>query len=188
LRAAQAQGTPVGEKIKKVMSEGKLVDDGLVIDLVAENIDSPACSGGFILDGFPRTLAQAEALDKMLKVRGLNLDRAFEFRIPDSLLFERITGRWIHKESGRSYHVKYAPPKVQGIDDVTGQPLMQRPDDTVDVLKTRLAAYHDQTSPLVDFYDKQNLLTVIDAQRSPQYVYAQIQAGLAFTRFLGEPF
>ncbi|MBX9718349.1 MAG: adenylate kinase, partial [Microbacteriaceae bacterium] len=163
LRAAVAAGTPMGKEADKVMKAGQLVSDEIVIGLIEDNLDSPACKKGFILDGFPRTTTQAQALQTMLAKRGEKLARVFEFRVADSLLYERITGRWIHKASGRSYHVKYAPPKVAGIDDVTGEPLIQRPDDTVEVLSSRLTTYHQETSPLIDFYDKLNLLTILDA-------------------------
>lgn len=188
LRAAVTAGTPMGKEADKVMKAGGLVSDDIVIGLIEDNLDTPDCAKGFILDGFPRTQSQAEALESMLNKRGETLDRVFEFRIPDELLYERITGRWIHKASGRSYHVKYAPPRVVGKDDVTGEDLFQRPDDTVEVLSSRLGAYHKSTAPLIDYYDKKGLLTVLDASQPMQHCYAQLQAGLAFARFIRQPF
>ncbi|MCO5571030.1 hypothetical protein L7F22_024761 [Adiantum nelumboides] len=147
LRAAVAAKTPLGLKAKEAMDKGELVSDDLVVGIINEAIKKPSCQKGFILDGFPRTVAQAEKLDSMLENQGTKVDKVLNFEIADSTLEERITGRWIHPASGRSYHKSFAPPKVPGKDDITGEPLIQRKDDTAEVLKSRLEAFHKQTKP-----------------------------------------
>ena len=133
---------------KKVIDAGALVSDDIVVGIVKENVKTPDCKNGFILDGFPRTVKQAEALDAMLKSESLGkIDQVIEFKVPDEVLVERICGRLIHQASGRSYHVKFHPPKVAMKDDVTGEPLMKRSDDTEEALKKRLVAFHSQTKP-----------------------------------------
>eukprot|EP00421_Protoceratium_reticulatum_P066154 CAMPEP_0168424096 /NCGR_PEP_ID=MMETSP0228-20121227/34646_1 /TAXON_ID=133427 /ORGANISM="Protoceratium reticulatum, Strain CCCM 535 (=CCMP 1889)" /LENGTH=186 /DNA_ID=CAMNT_0008438075 /DNA_START=18 /DNA_END=575 /DNA_ORIENTATION=- len=154
LREAVANGTEVGIKAKEVMAAGKLVSDDIVIGIIKDRTQKPDCSKGFILDGFPRTQAQAAALDEMLGASGESVTRVLELNVPDGVLVERICGRWIHKASGRSYHVKYAPPRSYDSkvapteanmkDDETGEPLMQRPDDTREALPKRLEAYHEE--------------------------------------------
>merc|ERR1711966_40209 len=155
LRAAVGAKTEVGLKAAAVMKAGGLVSDEIVIGIIRDRIAQPDCSHGFILDGFPRTLVQAQALDKMLLEEGARVTKVVELQVPDSLLEERICGRWIHKKSGRSYHVKNAPPKslkagekpcaTNMLDDETGEPLMQRSDDTPEALISRLADYHSKT-------------------------------------------
>ena len=142
LRDAVAKGTELGKKAKDVMARGELVSDELVIGLFKENMNQPACERGMLLDGFPRTTVQAEKLDKMFKETGKQVDKVVEFKVDDEALVERIEGRRIHKASGRTYHVKFNPPKVAGKDDLTGEDLMQRKDDTREALVTRLKAYH----------------------------------------------
>ncbi|KAE9467538.1 hypothetical protein C3L33_00552, partial [Rhododendron williamsianum] len=127
---------------------GELVSDDLVVGIIDEALKKPSCQKGFILDGFPRTVVQAQKLDEMLEKRGAKVDKVLNFAIDDAVLEERITGRWIHPTSGRTYHTKFAPPKVPGVDDVTGEPLIQRKDDTAAVLKSRLEAFHKQTEPV----------------------------------------
>ncbi|KAL4192940.1 hypothetical protein AMTRI_Chr06g196820 [Amborella trichopoda] len=148
LRAAVVAKTPLGIKAKEAMDKGELVSDDLVVGIIDEAMKKPSCQKGFILDGFPRTVAQAEKLDEMLEKQGTKIDKVLNFEIDDKILEERITGRWIHPSSGRTYHSKFAPPKVLGLDDVTGEPLIQRKDDTAEVLKSRLEAFHRQTEPL----------------------------------------
>lgn len=180
LRAAVAEGTEMGKKAKAVMESGGLVSDDIVIGIIKDNIKTPDCKKGFILDGFPRTVAQAEALDKMLvSEKAGALNAVIEFKIPDEVLVERICGRWIHAASGRSYHEKFAPPKVPGKDDVTGEPLMQRKDDNAATLKSRLVAFHSQTKPVVDYYSKQGLYAPVDANQKSDTVKAAIAAILA---------
>jgi len=161
LREAVAKGTPVGLAAKKVMNEGGLVSDDIVMGIIKDRIAEPDCSKGFILDGFPRTIAQAEQLDALLAKTEEKVNSVIELNVPDSILEERICGRWIHKASGRSYHVKFNPPKSLGgsapspttmKDDETGEALMQRPDDTAEALVKRLQGYHDETEPILARY------------------------------------
>jgi adenylate kinase len=174
LRAAVSAGTPLGLEAKKAMDAGALVSDEIVVGLIEEAMDKPECSRGFILDGFPRTLPQAEKLDGMLKARGKKVDAVLHFDVPDSLLVERVTGRLVHPASGRSYHEKFAPPKAPGVDDVTGEPLVRRKDDNAETLKARLAAFHKQTAPLIDFYKAR--VAKIDAAKSQDEVSQQINS------------
>ena len=178
LRDAVSKGTELGKKAKEVMARGDLVSDELVIGLFKENMNQPECERGMLLDGFPRTTVQAEKLDAMFSATGKKVDRVVEFKVNDDILIERIEGRRIHKNSGRSYHVKFNPPKVAGIDDQTGEPLIQRPDDTADALKTRLNGYHTQTTPILDFYKTQNKLMTVDAMQKMDVVRSEIFKGL----------
>ncbi len=148
LRAAVKAGTPLGIAAKKVMDSGALVSDDIIIGLVKERITQPDCANGFLFDGFPRTIAQAEAM----KSAGVKLDAVLEIDVPDSAIIERMSGRLFHVSSGRSYHVKFNPPKITGHDDLTGEPLIQRDDDKEETVKKRLQVYQDQTRPLVDYY------------------------------------
>ncbi|GLT48460.1 hypothetical protein SLA2020_220830 [Shorea laevis] len=179
LRAAVAAKTPLGVKAKEAMDKGELVSDDLVIGIIDEAIKKPCCQKGFILDGYPRTVAQAEKLDEMLEKRGAKLDKVLNFKIDDAILEERITGRWIHLSSGRSYHSKFAPPKVPGVDDVTGEPLIQRKDDTAAVLKSRLEAFHQQTEPVIEYYTKKRLVVNLHAEKPPKEVTAEVQKSLS---------
>ena len=148
LRAAVKAGTPLGLELKKVMDSGALVSDELIINLVKERIAQPDCANGFLFDGFPRTIPQADAM----KAAGVKLDYVLEIDVPFEAIIERMSGRRSHPASGRTYHVKFNPPKVAGVDDVTGEPLVQRDDDKEDTVKNRLAVYSAQTRPLVDYY------------------------------------
>jgi adenylate kinase len=148
LRAAVKAGTPLGLEAKKVMDAGGLVSDEIILGLVRERLQAPDCANGYLFDGFPRTLAQAEAL----KRDGVPLDVVLVFEVPDEEIVERMSGRLVHPASGRTYHVKYNPPKQPGIDDVTGEPLIQRDDDKEKTVRARLKVYHEQTKPLIDYY------------------------------------
>ena len=148
LRAAVKAGTPLGLQAKSVMESGGLVSDDLIINLVKERIAQPDCANGFLFDGFPRTIPQAEAM----KDAGVQLDYVLEIDVPFDAIIERMSGRRSHPASGRTYHVKFNPPKVEGVDDVTGEPLVQRDDDKEETVKKRLEVYSQQTRPLVDYY------------------------------------
>lgn len=152
LRSAAKTGTPLGLRAKEVMDNGLLVDDDLVAGVVAEAIQSPDCAKGFILDGFPRTVAQAKLLDTMLGELSTEIDAVVNLNIGDELLIRRITGRLIHPPSGRSYNIYFNPPQVEGIDDLTGEPLVKRRDDTEEKLRTRLNAYHTKTVLVMEHY------------------------------------
>lgn len=179
LRAAVAAKTPLGIKAKEAMDKGELVSDDLVVGIIDEAIKKPSCQKGFILDGFPRTVVQAQKLDEMLEKKGTKIDKVLNFNVDDSILEERITGRWMHPSSGRSYHTKFAPPKVAGVDDVTGEPLIQRKDDTAEVLKSRLEAFHRQTQPVIDYYTKKNIVGNLHAEKPAKEVAAEIQKALS---------
>ena len=150
LRAAVKAGTPLGVEAKKVMDSGGLVSDDIIIGLVKERIAQPDCANGFLFDGFPRTIPQADAM----KTAGVKLDVVLEIDVPDEAIIERMSGRRAHLPSGRTYHVKFNPPKVDGKDDVTGEPLIQRDDDREETVRKRLEVYQKQTRPLVDYYAK----------------------------------
>ena len=148
LRAAVKTGAPLGIEARQVMASGGLVSDDLIIHLVKERIAQPDCSAGFLFDGFPRTLPQADAM----KAANVKLDYVLEIDVPFDAIIERMSGRRSHPASGRTYHVKFNPPKVAGVDDITGEPLIQRDDDRQETVKKRLAVYSAQTRPLVDYY------------------------------------
>ncbi len=148
LRAAVKAGTPLGLQAKAVMEAGQLVSDDLIISLVKERIAQPDCANGFLFDGFPRTIAQADAM----KDAGVKLDHVLEIDVPFDAIIERISGRRCHIASGRSYHITFNPPKEEGKDDVTGEPLIHRDDDKEETVRKRLDVYSQQTRPLVDYY------------------------------------
>jgi adenylate kinase len=150
LRAAVKAGTPLGIAAKKVMDSGGLVSDDIIIGLVKERIAEPDCANGFLFDGFPRTIPQADAM----KDAGVKLDYVLEIDVPDAAIIERMSGRRVHVASGRTYHLKHNPPKVDMKDDVTGEDLIQREDDQEETVKKRLAVYQAQTRPLVDYYSQ----------------------------------
>ena len=150
LRAAVKAGSPMGVAAKKVMDAGGLVSDDIIIGLVKERITMPDCTNGFLFDGFPRTIPQADAM----KAANVKLDLVLEIDVPDTAIIERMSGRLFHVASGRSYHLKFNPPKVAGHDDLTGDPLIQRDDDKEETVRKRLDVYQSQTRPLVDYYSR----------------------------------
>ncbi len=150
LRQAVKEGTQLGLEAKKYMDAGELVPDDVIIGLVKERIKQPDCEKGFLFDGFPRTIPQAEAM----KEAGVKIDYVVEIAVPDEEIIKRMSGRRVHLPSGRTYHIIYNPPKVEGKDDVTGEPLVQRDDDKEETVRKRLEIYHAQTEPLVEFYKK----------------------------------
>lgn len=162
LRAAVKAGTPLGLKAKSVMESGALVSDDIILGLMEERLAQPDCKNGFLLDGFPRTIPQAEALKKT----GIPIDFVLEISVPDDEVVRRISGRRVDPVSGRTYHIVYNPPKVEGKDDVTGDPLIQRDDDKEDVVRHRLEVYHNQTEALVKFYGD---LAKSGDKTAPQY-------------------
>lgn len=148
LRAAVKAQTPLGIQAKKVMDVGGLVSDDIIIGLVKQRIEADDCKNGFLFDGFPRTIAQAEAL----KQDGIDIDFVIEIQVPDEDIITRMSGRRVHLASGRNYHIIHNPPKIEGKDDISGEQLIQRKDDSQQIVRTRLGVYHQQTQPLVDYY------------------------------------
>ncbi|UJR22734.1 hypothetical protein I4U23_025768 [Adineta vaga] len=172
-QAAQDQSSPEGKRIRQTMEAGGLVDDKIVMSLIDNNISKPECSNGFLFDGFPRTINQGEQLERLLDSRQKRLDAVLEYEIPDDLLKRRILGRLIHKPSGRTYHEEFNPPKTSMKDDVTGETLERRSDDTTETLNARLNTYHKQTTPLINFYQQRNIHQSIDATQKVNDVYKQ---------------
>lgn len=172
LRAAVKAGSPLGKKVEDVMNSGGLVTDEIIIALVKERIAQPDCENGFLFDGFPRTIPQAQAMVDA----GIDIDRVIEIRVADEEIVSRLSGRRVHPGSGRVYHVDHQPPKTAGVDDVTGEALVQRDDDKEETVRKRLAVYHEQTQPLVQFYksleekDSGVKLVSIDGQADVQEI------------------
>ncbi|KAJ0423836.1 adenylate kinase [Aspergillus carlsbadensis] len=175
LRSQVAKKTELGREAKKIMDQGGLVSDEIMVNMIKSELENNAeCKNGFILDGFPRTVAQAERLDEMLEASRQKLQHAVELQIDDSLLVARITGRLVHPASGRSYHKIFNPPKEEMKDDITGEPLIQRSDDNADTLKKRLGTYHAQTAPVCDYYKKTGIWRGIDASQEPGQVWKSL--------------
>lgn len=166
LRAAMKSNSPLGNEARSFMERGALVSDPLVIALVKERIKAPDCASGFIMDGFPRTLPQAEAL----RESNVDIDAVVNIEVADAEILKRMSGRRVHMASGRSYHVEFNPPRVAGKDDVTGEPLVQRADDNEATVKERIATYHAQTKPLINYYVSRG---ASGEPRAPQYVLVQ---------------
>ncbi|KNH07313.1 hypothetical protein XU18_1845 [Perkinsela sp. CCAP 1560/4] len=174
LRDAVSRKTQAGNQAKQAMDSGALVSDEIVINIVSDAIQLPKCSTGFILDGFPRTKVQAEKLDALLQGQGKKLDKVISFEVPDDVITARASGRWIHKASGRTYHSEFAPPKVPGKDDVTGEQLIQRPDDKVEIVEKRLKLFHEDISPILSFYKSKGILRSVDGNHPVGEVHAKI--------------
>lgn len=178
LRAAVAAKTPLGIKAKAKMEAGELVSDDLVVGIIKDAIKRPDCSKGFILDGFPRSMEQARKLDEMLAESGDKVTKVVNFKVDDETVVKRISGRWVHKPSGRSYHTTFAPPKVPGKDDITGEPLVQRSDDVVSTVQTRLNTFRKTTEPLLDFYAGQGKLASVNAVGPIDRVWRDVMSAL----------
>lgn len=171
LRAAVASGSEIGQRAKAVMEAGQLVSDEIVIGIIDQRLDQPDAKNGFILDGFPRTTAQAEALDALLQRKNMRVDYAIEIRVPDDYLVERITGRYSCAKCGAGYHDKFQRPKIEGVCDVCGgTEFVRRADDNAETVKSRLAAYHAQTAPLLPYYEQKGLLKVVDGTQPIEQV------------------
>jgi adenylate kinase len=180
LRAAVAAGTPIGQKAKAVMEAGQLVSDELIIGMVADRIKQPDCAKGFILDGFPRSIPQAEALGKMLAENKQPMNGAIEIRVPDQFIVERITGRFTCAKCGAGYHDKFQKPKKDGVCDKCGATeFLRRKDDNEETVRTRLGAYHDVTAPIVGFYEKTGILKLVDGTQAIDDVTKSIMSVLS---------
>jgi len=176
LREQVQKKTPLGLEAKKIMDTGGLVSDDIMVGMIKDQLEkNSTCKNGFVLDGFPRTVAQAQKLDEMLVSRKEKLDSVVQLQIDDGLLISRITGRLIHPASGRTYHREFHPPKKPMTDDVTGEPLIQRSDDNVETLRKRLSTFHKQTGPVVDYYKTKGLWRGLDAAQSPGVVWDSLR-------------
>jgi adenylate kinase len=176
LRAVVASGVPLGQQAKEIMAAGKLMPDELMIEMIADRISKPDCATGFILDGFPRTVPQAEALDRMLEDKGLKLDHVIEMQVDDAALVERITGRYTCAKCGQGYHDTFQKPKVDGVCDVCGSTeFTRRADDNAETVTTRLAAYHKQTAPILPYYKERGVLEAVDGMADIDVVTEQIE-------------
>jgi len=178
LRDAVRNRTPLGLTVEQVMRDGLLVSDATVIDIIDERLAQKDCAKGFILDGFPRTIGQAQALDTILGSRNMPLDRVVVFEVPDGAIIERITGRRSCPKCQTPYHVRFVPPKKAGVCDKDGTALVQRPDDMEDRVRTRLAKYHQDTAPVIPFYEKRGLVRKIDGTAAPEQVFKSLERAL----------
>lgn len=180
LRAMVAEGGPLGQQAKEIMAAGKLMPDELMVDMIGERIAKPDVKNGFILDGFPRTVAQAEALDAMLAQKGLKLDHVIEMQVVDAVLVERVTGRYTCAKCGKGYHDSFEKPKVAGVcDNCGGTEFKRRADDNAETVTTRLAQYHQQTAPILPYYQDHGVLKTVDGMADIDEVTKQIEAVLA---------
>ena len=182
LRANKKEGTELGKEAQKYMDAGDLVPDELIVKMAAERLQHDDAQDGFILDGFPRTIEQAEALERMLTELGRRITAALLIDVPDEEVVRRLSGRRVCVKAGHNYHVEFDPPKHEGICDQDGSRLIQRDDDKPDVIRNRLQVYHDQTKPLVDYYDEQGLMRRIDGTRGAAEVHDHIRAVIATLR------
>ena len=182
IRSAIATGSELGKRFQGYTNRGLLVPDDLVLALIEERLNKSDCQGGFLLDGFPRTIAQAEALERWLVHQGTPLDATLNINVPDSALVERAVGRRFCPKDGNSYHVKFAPPQATGVCDACGTALEQRADDRADVVMARVAEYKGKTAPLLDFYAQRKLLVEVDGVGTPVEVGARIDQALGTAR------
>ncbi|MDP6487546.1 MAG: adenylate kinase [SAR324 cluster bacterium] len=178
LRAASSSGSKIGLELKAVIDGGNLVSDEIVVGIVEERIFQNDCAVGYMLDGFPRNKEQAKKLDAMLVGQNQKIDIVLRLLLKDEVVVRRIAGRRFHVESGRSYHVEYNPPEIPGKDDFTGEPLIQRADDNEEVVQSRLDIYHEQTEPLVKYYEEKGVLVSIDGLGTPDEIFAKIKTAL----------
>lgn len=178
LRDNVANKTPAGIKAKEAMDKGQLVSDSIVNEILVNAMKSPNCERGIIFDGYPRNPEQAENLSNLLKSINKKLDKVIELKIDTEELFERVEGRRVHVASGRTYHVKFNPPKREGLDDITGEPLIHRDDDKREVLKSRLDVYFKKTAPVSNYYASHGNLTVVEAKGDINHIYSQVKTAL----------
>ncbi len=180
LRAMVAEGGPLGQQAKEIMAAGKLMPDELMVEIIGERISKPDVANGFILDGFPRTVAQAESLDAMLADKGLKLHHVIEMRVVDEVLVERVTGRYTCAKCGKGYHDSFEKPKVEGVcDSCGGTEFKRRADDNAETVTTRLSQYHQQTAPILPYYQDHGVLKTVDGMADIDEVTRQIEAILA---------
>ncbi len=181
LRKALKDGTPLGLEAKKYMESGQLVPDSLVINIMKERVKSPDCAKGFVLDGFPRSIPQAEALDVMLSDIGKKIDVAINFDVPEEELIIRISGRRSCPKCGAMFHIRFSPPKTEGICDKCGEKLYQRADDNEETVRNRLKVYNSQTAPLIDYYSKKGVLkNIVAGGGTPDSVFAKVKEIVGF--------
>ena len=177
-RTNMKNNTPLGSKAKEYINKGQLVPDELTIDLVWDALDKVEDGKTVLLDGFPRNITQAEALDEGMQKRDNKIDKVININVPEDVIIERISGRRVNVSTGKVYHIKFNPPKVEGIDDETGEKLIQREDDTKAAVKERLDVYNKHTSVLIDYYNKKGILVTIDGAKTPDEVFDQIKKSL----------
>ena len=166
--------SPLGIKAKEFMDSGELVPDDLILEMMKKKLSDGECQNGYILDGFPRTLPQAEGLDKLLNEINSKLNKVIIIEVNDNVIIDRMSGRRVHKNSGRIYHIKFNPPKNEGLDDITNEPLSIRKDDKKETVKNRLEIYHDITKPLINYYNKKNILFKVNGEDEIDHVFSNI--------------
>ena len=170
--------TSLGKKAKHAMNNGELVPDDIILNMMKDRLTQADCTNGYILDGFPRTIPQAKGLDEILNKLDSPLDNVIVIQVDDRVIIERMSGRRVHSSSGRIYHIKYDPPEIEDIDDITGEALIIRPDDIKETVKKRLMIYHDLTSPLIKFYSNKNQLIRVDGSQDIEDVFSSILKSL----------
>jgi len=175
LRAALKSDSKIDLKFKSIIDGGNLVSDEIVLDIVEKRIFQNDCASGYMLDGFPRNFFQAKKLDKILQSQNQQIDIVLLFSVEDTVLVQRLAGRRFHEKSGRSYHVEFNPPENEGEDDLTGESLIQRADDKEDVVQSRLKIYHEQTKPLIEYYEKKQILVKIESIGNPSQIFFEIK-------------